>query len=129
MATTSNLSITKIDSGQFQPEVTANQAFDVLDASLSQLSVAMTDADYTLSTSATPKEWQYGVLSFTGTLTAGRNIIAPTNHKLYVVVNGTTGGFALTLKTPAGTGIAVAAGKTAILRSDGTNVVRVTADT
>lgn len=123
MTTTANLGVTKIDSAQAQKEVTANEAFDVFDAAFSELAHTMTDANYTLSTSTTPQEWQYGVINLTGTLTAARNVIVPTNKKLYVVNNGTTGGFAVTLKTSAGTGIAVAAGASAFLRCNGTNVV------
>lgn len=123
MTTTANLAATKIDVSQAQKEVTANQAFDVFDAALSQIAIAMTDADYTLSLITTPQEWQYGILSLTGTLTAARNVVVPLNKKQYVVVNSTTGGFAVTLKTSAGTGITVASGASAILRCDGTNVV------
>lgn len=126
MTTTANLSVTKIDSAQAQKEVTANQAFDVFDSALTEIAIAMTDANYTLSTSTVPQEWQYGIIKITGTLTANRDLICPTNKKHYIVVNGTTGGFTVTLKTNAGTGIAVSNGVTSILRCDGTNVVAVT---
>ncbi len=126
MATTTNIAVTKIDSAQAQKEVTANEAFDVFDAALSEKAIAMTDANYTLSTSTVPQEWQYGIITLTGTLTAGRNVIVPTNKKQYIIYNNTTGGFAVTVKTSGGTGIAVSATKTAILRCDGTNVVEVT---
>jgi hypothetical protein len=126
MATTSNLAVTKIEASQAQKEVTANQAFDVFDAALTEKAISMSDADYTLSTSTVPQEWQYSILKFTGTLTANRNVVCPTNKKPYIIVNGTTGGFSLTLKTSAGTGIAVTNGKTAILRCDGTNVEPIT---
>lgn len=123
MAVTQNLQVTKIDSAQAQKEVTANEAFDAFDAGFSQFTKAMTDADYTLLSTTVPKEWQYGILSFTGALTANRNIIVPTAKKTYVLVNGTTGGFSLTLKTAAGTGVAVSGSTPRILRCDGTNVV------
>ena len=126
MATTTNLAVTKIDSAQAQKEVTANQAFDVFDAALSEIAISMTDANYTLSTSTTPQEWQYGIIKLTGTLTANRNIICPSNKKHYIIVNGTTGGYSVTLKTSGGTGIDVSNGVTSILRCDGTNVVTVT---
>ena len=50
------------------------------------------------------------VLDFTGALTAARNVVVPTAEKLYLVKNSTTGGYALTIKTAAGSGVAVAAG-------------------
>lgn len=88
--------------------------------------IALTDADHVLLST----EYNAPIMEFTGTLTAGRNIIFPTiAGGILFVYNNTTGGFALTFKTAAGTGIAVAAGKRAILYCDGTNVVRVTADT
>jgi hypothetical protein len=63
------------------------------------------------------------ILDVSGVLTAPRNVICPTSSKLYVIRNATTGGFALTLKTAAGTGVAVPNGGIMILFCDGTNVV------
>jgi len=92
---------------------------------LADLAVVMTDADLTLSSA----QYQIPILTFSGTLTAGRNVILPTTPKgIWCVTNSTTGGFSVTIKTSAGTGIAVASGKTAFVRTDGTNVIRVTAD-
>jgi hypothetical protein len=59
----------------------------------------------------------------TGTLTAARNIICPTASKLYFVANNTTGGFAVTLKTSAGTGVSIPNGEAMVLYCNGTNVV------
>jgi hypothetical protein len=53
-------------------------------------------------------------------------IATPTAGKVYIVSNGT--GYALTFKATGQTGIVVANGKTAILRGNGTDFVRVTAD-
>jgi len=82
-----------------------------------------TDADYTIGTTDA-KEVLYGryVITDTGVvLTTGRNIIVDTVERDIVVVNSTAQ--TLTVKTSAGTGIAVLAGVTASLRCDGTNVV------
>ena len=62
------------------------------------------------------------VIIFDGALTANRNVVVPTQEKVYIVRNSTTGGFSLTVKTAAGTGVAVANGGTAIVYCDGTNV-------
>lgn len=62
-------------------------------------------------------------IELTGTLTAARNLIVPNNRKLYFIFNNTTGGFAVTVKTSAGTGISVANGSKVILVSNGTNVI------
>lgn len=53
-------------------------------------------------------------------------IVPDTANKPYMVVNGT--GQVLTIKTAAGTGIAIANAKAAMVMSDGTNVIRLTPD-
>lgn len=86
---------------------------------------AMPDADYTLSAG----EYHAFQIEFAGTLTAGRNVILPTVASgVWIVENATTGGFALTFKTAAGSGVAVAAGTAAIVRCDSVNIVRASAD-
>ena len=86
--------------------------------------ITMTAADYTLSTAnGATDEARAAILNLTGAPGAARNIIVPALSKLYVVYNNTTGGFAQTVKTSAGTGISVPNGATAYLRCDGTNVV------
>lgn len=70
------------------------------------------------------------VLSVTSTvsLTATRNVVLPLTPRQWTVFNGTTGGQSLQFIGATGTGIAVANGKRAVLYSDGTNIVRATAD-
>lgn len=86
--------------------------------------ITMTAADYTLSTAnGASDEARAAILNVDGTPGAARNIIVPAVSKLYVVYNNTTGGFAQTVKTSAGTGVSVPNGATAYLRCDGTNVV------
>lgn len=124
---TTNLDVSYIASNQNQKEVTANAAFDAFDGALgSLLAHTMVDADYTLNLSASPNE-ALGYLGyvFTGTLTASRNIIVPTNKKLYAVWNNTTSGDSLTVKTSSGTGVSVPYSPTpqyTLLYCDGTNV-------
>lgn len=90
------------------------------------LQKTITDADYTLSAT----EMECPILEVAGTLTADRNIIAPlTAGAEYKVFNNTTGGHNLTIKAASGTGIAIAAGKRAIVYCDGTNYERLTPDT
>lgn len=86
-----------------------------------------TDGDYTLSG---PESWN-DILEFAGgsTLTATRNIVLPAAVQQWTVFNNTTGAQSLIFKTPAGTGVTVANAKRAQIYADGTNVVRVTADT
>ena len=82
-------------------------------------------SNYTLTvTNGASDEARNAVLNIAGTLTAAINVICPTVAKTYIVKNGTTGGFAITLKTASGTGISVPNGETTFLYCDGTNVVR-----
>jgi hypothetical protein len=128
MAQTPNLLITEIAANQNQKEVTANNAFVELDGALTNLAaIAMPYADYTLSATEGGQALGNMAFSFTGSLSGARNIIVPTNQKLYAVQNNTTGGFSLTVKTAGGSGVAVAVSATlySLLYCDGTNVVAV----
>lgn len=88
------------------------------------LAKALTDANATL----TQAEAANAVLTLTGTLTTTRNIVVPlVGKRQWTVYNGT--GQSLQFIGATGTGITVATLKHAIVRSDGTNIVRVTADT
>ena len=81
-------------------------------------------ANYTLtSVNGTADEARKMFLNITGTLTADRNVVCPTVSKLYFITNSTTGGFSVTLKTTAGTGISVPNGRSVALYCDATNVV------
>lgn len=81
-------------------------------------------SNYTLTvTNGASDEARNAILNITGTLTAAINVICPTAAKTYIVKNGTTGGFAITLKTSAGTGISVPNGETTFLYCNGTDVV------
>lgn len=62
-------------------------------------------------------------IEMTGALTAARNMIVPSNKKLYFIYNNTTGGYAVTVKVSGQTGVSVPNGKKMVLVSDGTDVV------
>jgi len=76
----------------------------------------------------TATEANNGIYKFTGLLTANISVIVPNSSATYVVINGTTGAFTLTVKTSAGTGILVAQGLQQKLVTDGTNVIQATND-
>jgi hypothetical protein len=90
-----------------------------------RLALAMSDANTTLTAAQARNQ----ILEFTGTLTVQRNIVVPLGAQQWTVFNNTTGGFGLQVIGATGTGIVIGAGKRAITYADGTNVVRVTADT
>jgi len=106
-------------------DVTNQGLTELVDASIAgTASITMLDANYTLSTAdGTADEARKMFVVATGALTAARNIICPTASKLYFVANTTTGGFAVTFKTSAGTGISIPNGEAMVLYCDGTNVI------
>lgn len=82
------------------------------------LAKTLSDAAYTL----TQAEAAPSVLTFTGTLTATRNITVPlVGKRQWTVYNGT--GQSLQFIGATGTGVTVASGRRAVVYSDGTNVV------
>jgi hypothetical protein len=86
------------------------------------LSKALSDANTTLTAAeARPK-----TLNFSGTLTTTRNVVLPLTKRIWFVYNGTNQ--SLQFIGASGTGITVATTKRAIIASDGTNIVRFSAD-
>jgi hypothetical protein len=71
----------------------------------------------------TAVEAGHGILVFTGALTANIAVIVPNSPtRSWIVKNGTSGAFTLTVKTSAGTGVVCSQGKKALVYTDGTNV-------
>jgi len=106
--------------------VVNNGITDLVDASVAGTTTVAftTSADYTLTSSnGATDEARKMFLNFTGTPGAAANVICPAVSKLYFVSNNTTGGFSITLKTAAGTGIAVTSGLSVALYCNGTNVI------
>jgi len=81
-------------------------------------------ASSTLTTAdGTTSQSRCAILECSGAPGAAATVICPTATKVYIIKNSVTGGYAVTLKTSAGTGISVPNGSTALLYCDGTNVV------
>lgn len=81
-------------------------------------------ANYTLTNnSGSTDQARNMFLNITGALTANRNVVCPAVSKLYFIKNSTTGGFAITLKTSAGTGVSIPNGEIMALYCNGTNVI------
>lgn len=86
-------------------------------------SVTMADADTTISiANGASSAARKIILNVTGTLTAARNLIVPTIDKTYIVYNNTTGSQTITVKTAAGSGIAIPAGQKRSVYVDSVNV-------
>jgi len=81
-------------------------------------------ASSTLTTAdGTTSQSRCAILECSGAPGAAATVICPAVSKVYIIKNSVTGGYAVTLKTSAGTGISVPNGSTALLYCDGTNVV------
>lgn len=75
--------------------------------------------DYNLSEA----DAQNAYITLTGAITANINVILPTNEeKGWKIYNNTTGSFTVTIKTSAGTGVAITQTKKQEVACDGTNV-------
>lgn len=84
-------------------------------------SIVMSNVDKTLTTlNGTSDEARNAVLVVSGTNSAVRNIIAPAVKKLYVIVNNTSGGFGIILKTSASAGVTIPNGASLWVYCDGT---------
>lgn len=107
---------------QDQKEVTVNEALNTLDKSVNgYVTVAMADANVTLTQAQLAAGF---VFKCTGANTATRNLVVPATSRFFVVINGTTGGHDVLVKTPSGTGITVTSAMGAtLLFCDGTNVI------
>jgi hypothetical protein len=114
--------VTGTESGTWGDDVN-NAVTSYLDIAIGGTNNITTDADVTLtltqgtssSTGITSTTAQYYILNLTGARTAARAITAPSSSRAFLVTNGTTGGYAITIKKSAGTGVSVAAGETCIV--------------
>lgn len=129
MPTTPHSNATHIEPNQIQLDLTANEAWDILDESThALLEIELTTDDLTLSNTEIE---QSGYLRVTGAFTANRTLTLPNNDDLgtaprpkkIAVEHGGSGGFTLTVETVDGTGIEIQPGNTQALYCDGVDVV------
>ena len=84
--------------------------------------ITMSNANVTLtSTDGTADQARNAVLVVTGTNAAVRDIIAPLVNKQYLVVNNTTGGFAINIRAASGFSVSIPNGSSVFVYCDGTN--------
>lgn len=84
--------------------------------------ITLSGLTYTLSSfDGSVDEARNQVLIFSGVLSANCTVTAPSVEKTYVVVNNTTGGFAVNMNTAAGTALPVLNGRSSYMYCDGTN--------
>lgn len=126
MSTTPNLAIAHILPSQAQKEVTANAAFNALDQAQAGLLVLNLSAGGPIIAEPAAA-LSCKLLRLTGTLTAAAELVLPANRKPYFVHNATTGGFAVTVRTAAGSGVAIDSGadNTRIVYCDGSEILAI----
>ena len=119
---TPNLAIPHIAASQNQKEVTANDAFDRLDEAICGLTAISLTGQTSPLVLAPATALRCAVLQLDPE-PSGRRLRGggPTNRKPYTVRN--LSGGAVTLRTAAGAGVAVADGQVRLLYADGTDVV------
>ena len=95
----------------------------LVDTSVAGTTTVSSDADVVLSTTdGVANEARQAVILCTGARSAVRNITAPAKSKIYVVINSTTGGYAVVIRGAGPTtGITVPAGRLAIVAWNGSD--------
>lgn len=102
-----------------------NEVENCIDQILGKIKDIAITGDYTITSTnyVTTADNKNRGWRFTGTLTANATITVPSTYTSFVVVNDTTGGFSLVVKTSAGTGVTVPNARTAWLRCNSVNVL------
>ena len=124
--------VTGTESGTWGDDVN-NAVTSYLDIAIAGgLAVTVTTADVTLTltqgtSSATnigSTTAQYAILNVSGAMTAARNLILPSSSRQYVINNACTGGFLLTVKGSATTGVTLVNGEKAHVFWNGTDYAK-----
>lgn len=102
-----------------------NEVENCIDQILGKIKDIAITGDYTITSTnyVTTADNKNRGWRFTGTLTANATVTVPATYTSFVAVNDTTGGFSLTVKTSAGTGVTVPNGRTASLRCNSVSVL------
>jgi hypothetical protein len=130
--------VTGTESGTWGDDVN-NAITAYLDTAIAGTQTITADANVTLSLtqgtnaatniaqvgSGTTGSAQYAIILCSGSRTAARNVVVPSSSREYVVINSTTGGFAVTVKGSATTGVSIAAGETAIVVWNGSDYIKI----
>ena len=121
--------VTGTESGTWGDDVN-NAVTSYLDIAIAGgLAITVTTADVTLTitqgtsvaTNIGSTTAQYAILNVSGAMTAARNLILPSSSRQYVINNACTGGFLLTVKGSATTGVTLVNGEKAHVFWTGTD--------
>ena len=98
-------------------------ALSALDVGQGRLSKSVAGGvDVTLTAAEASNQF----IELTGAITANINVIVPAAARLFYIANLTSGAFTVMVKTPSGTGVAVATGDRMAVECDATNIVNPT---
>jgi hypothetical protein len=100
---------------------------NLLDSAVAGTTTLSADADVTLSTiNGSANQARNAVLLCTGARTTARTITAPAQSKAYIVINSTTGGYAVNLVgSGPTTGVSIVAGEKALVAWNGSDFVKI----
>jgi hypothetical protein len=100
-----------------------NRQFEAIEQAIAGLlELPLAGTDVTLTTNDGDLDQARNMmLSLTGVLSANVSVIIPSQPKLYVVLNDTTGDFDVTVKTLAGVGVVIPQGTIQLVACDGTD--------
>lgn len=134
---TTNLSFPLIDTGTESGtwgELVDNGLTSYLDIAIAGgLAITITTTDVTLANTAGTSSVtnigsttaQYAILNVSGAMTAARNLILPSTSREYTINNACTGGFLLTVKGAATTGVTLQNGERCTVAWNGSDYVKV----
>lgn len=128
MTISADLALTSIDAGMRQPEIPIQADIDILQSAIAgRFAISTTGGTTTLDGTPDDPDAQNLFLDVSGVLASNGTVEIPVavgsgRNRIYVVRNGTTGAFTLTVKKVGGTGVTVGQGNTAFLLYNGTDI-------
>lgn len=107
----------------------ANEVFENISTAIADIGAhtvtGAADLDLSDLPSTGAPEAREAVLNFTGTLTANQTVIVPNTKKNWIVRNGTSGNFTLSMKTASGSAVQIRQGGWCRVWCDGSNTIHV----
>lgn len=117
--------INTVDGNTVDPETTVTGSGSAAaagwrpDVQVGQTTLTMSTSNVTL----TPAQYGKAVIILSGSISSNLQLILPAINATWTIVNNCTGGYTVTAKTAAGTGVAILTGYTQTVYGDGTNVL------
>lgn len=104
-----------------------DQITQLVDAAVAGTTTLSTDGDVTLSTTnGASNQARQAVILLSGARTGAHNVTAPAQSKAYIVINATTGGYAVTFRGSGPTaGVSVLNGEECLIAWNGSDFVKI----